>query len=118
MNSLNFNSDTKLVVSTVSGIKVSPKSIEGQIRAVIRLEGLSSLENTFVKVALKESTLNEKAKGYAGEFYGLFQIYTGTWKGYGCEGDIFNATDNTRCAVKIWRAEGFYPWQVYTDGLI
>jgi hypothetical protein len=103
---------------TSNGFELKLASVESQIRAVIRSEGLGYLENTFVKVAFYESTMNPNARGYAGPYYGLFQIYAGTWNGYRCEGDIFNIQENTRCAVKIWRVEGFQPWHVYTDGLI
>lgn len=99
-------------------LTVSQMSVEDQIRTTLRIEGLEHLSDTFIKVAFYESTMNPNARGYAGPYYGLFQIYTGTWNGYGCVGDIFNAMDNTACAVKIYRAEGLTPWEVYTDGLI
>ena len=75
-------------------------------------------QNMFYEIARYESTFNPKAVGYAGEFYGLFQIYSGTWDYTGCEGDIFNAIDNTKCAIKIQKQRGWTPWEVYTVGLI
>lgn len=105
-------------IESQPNFNVSVLSVEDQIRTTLRIEGLEHLSDTFIKVAFYESTLNPNARGYAGPYYGLFQIYTGTWNGYGCEGDIFNAMHNTACAVKIYRAEGLTPWEVYTDGLI
>lgn len=87
------------------------------IQSVFRKYG-QGVVNTMLAIAQKESSMNPGAKGYAGEFYGLFQIYTGTWSNYGCTGNIFNSWDNTRCAEKIYLARGFVDWEVYTRGLI
>lgn len=105
-------------ISNSPTLTVSRMSVEDQIRTTLRIEGLEHLSDTFIKVAFYESTMNPNARGYAGPYFGLYQIYTGTWNGYGCEGDIFNAIDNTSCAIKIYRAEGWSPWHVVSAGLV
>lgn len=81
--------------------------------------GYSTSEiDTWLFIAEKESMFQEDARGYAGAFYGVYQIYTGTWDWYGCEGDIFNAVDNIKCAIKIEQREGWYPWHAYTANFI
>lgn len=75
-------------------------------------------QELFVRIAEKESTMNPDAKGYAGNYFGLFQIYEGTWNYNNCTGNIFNPSDNIDCAIKVQQRSGWTPWQVYTDGLV
>lgn len=83
-------------------------------------QGYSSYEaNLFLRIAKGESTLNEKAVGYASndkvQYLGLFQIaYPSTWFGAGCSGDVYNPADNTACAFKVQKLQGWNAWEVYT----
>lgn len=52
-------------------------------------------------LAKHESTYNPAAVGGGGRWFGLLQIAPGTWRGYGCEGNIKNGADNMACAVRI-----------------
>ncbi len=101
----------------IKSIQLDFKSITiiEQIRQITAEAGYSESEqNLWVEIARLESTFNPSARGYAGNFFGLYQIFLGTWNGYGCQGDIFNSADNLRCAIKIERVEGFQPWEAYT----
>ncbi|RNF33823.1 transglycosylase SLT domain-containing protein [Paracoccus methylarcula] len=52
-------------------------------------------------LAKHESTYNPKAAGGGGKWFGLMQIAPGTWRSYGCNGNITNGADNMACAVRI-----------------
>lgn len=78
--------------------------------------------NLFLRIARGESTLNERAVGYAStdklQFLGLFQIaYPLTWNYSGCSGDVFNPVDNINCALKVQKQQGWHAWEVYTKGI-
>lgn len=98
-----------------------PTTYSGDIPSLIRAITASSgygyyEQERFVKIAQHESTMNPNAIGYATYngmgFYGLFQIYEGTWNGYGCSGNIYDPSDNTRCAITIQRSAGWNQWEV------
>lgn len=61
-------------------------------------------------VALNESTLDPSAYNPSGA-QGLFQIVGITWRHFKCEGDPFNAVDNTLCAKKIYEKNGLRDWE-------
>lgn len=99
-------------------VRVERISMPDLIRRMTSEAGYSNYEQyIWLKIAEGESTFNPSAKGYAGEYYGLYQIYIGTWNYNNCEGDIFNPVDNIRCAIRIQRKSGFTPWEVYTKGI-
>ncbi len=50
------------------------------------------------------------AKNPGSSATGLFQIISGTWRNYKCEGDVKNAADNITCAKKIKADSGTSPW--------
>lgn len=122
MNRINGNVPISIKVeyeTTPSQLTVLQIPIPDLIRSKTANAGYSySEQELFVRIAQKESTMNPDARGYAGNFFGLFQIYEGTWNYNGCTGNIFNASDNIDCAIRIQRASGWTPWQVYTDGLV
>lgn len=62
------------------------------------------------RVAEAESGFNPNARNPTSTAKGVFQILNGTWKAYGCTGDVLNAVDNINCARKIYDAEGTIPW--------
>jgi hypothetical protein len=41
---------------------------------------------------------------------GLLQILDGTWKQFGCTGDVFNPDDSMRCGIKIATISGLHHW--------
>lgn len=41
---------------------------------------------------------------------GVFQILPSSWKMWGCEGDIFNGIDNTKCAMQAYDRGFGYQW--------
>jgi hypothetical protein len=53
-------------------------------------------------VAKCESGFNAKAKNPNSSASGVFQIIRGTFKQFKCEGDVFSAEDNIKCARKIY----------------
>jgi hypothetical protein len=82
---------------------------------VLEWSGSLSKAKYFEWIARKESGCRPTAKGYAGPYYGLFQIHVNTWRGLGCTGSMKNAIDNTRCAFKkVLPAQGYGAWQVTT----
>ena len=64
-----------------------------------------------LEVAKAESGLNPKAKNPNSSATGIFQILTGTWKHFNCEGEPMNAEDNIVCAKKILEGQGLGAWQ-------
>lgn len=63
-----------------------------------------------VKVAQAESSFNPANKNPYSSASGLFQILTGTWKRYSCEGSVMDASDNIECARKIYDDDGTTQW--------
>lgn len=63
-----------------------------------------------VEVARAESRFYEKAKNPHSTAKGIFQILDGTWRAYGCTGNVLNAVDNIICARKIYDLDGTSPW--------
>jgi soluble lytic murein transglycosylase-like protein len=53
-------------------------------------------------VAKCESGFNPKAKNPNSTASGVFQIIKGTFKQFKCEGYVFDAEDNVKCARKIY----------------
>ena len=64
-----------------------------------------------LEVAKAESGLNPKAKNPNSSATGIFQILSGTWKHFSCEGEPVNAKDNILCAKKVLDGQGLGAWQ-------
>lgn len=58
------------------------------------------------KIAECESGLVPTAKSKTSSASGIFQIISGTWKHFSCEGDPFNYIDNINCARNIYESVG------------
>jgi hypothetical protein len=77
-----------------------------------------------LKVAYCESgnnckaPINPLAKNPNSSASGVFQIIKGTWKAYGCTGDVLNADDNIACAKKIYADSGTTPWNASRAGWV
>ena len=67
-------------------------------------------------IAKAESNLNPRAKNKRSTASGVFQIIAGTWYSNDCVGDKWNWKDNTDCAIKILKNQGYYAWEVYNTG--
>jgi hypothetical protein len=63
-----------------------------------------------LQVAIAESQLVETAKSPKSTAKGIFQVLDGTWRAYGCTGDVLKAEDNIACAKVIHSIDGFAPW--------
>lgn len=63
-----------------------------------------------VRIAAAESSFIPTAKNPASTATGIFQILSGTFKSYKCDGVQSNASDNIACARKIYNKEGTAPW--------
>lgn len=61
-------------------------------------------------VALNESGFDPMAASGTGP-KGVFQIANQTWAGYKCTGNVYNASDNIKCARKIYDANGLTDWR-------
>ncbi len=61
-------------------------------------------------IALAESGLNPLAKNPGSSASGVFQILKSTWVDAGCEGDVFVAENNIKCAQKLYTVSGTTPW--------
>lgn len=97
----------KVHVPVVQGASVE------QIRSVLISQGLAEWEaDRMLLIAKYESGYN--AGAYNSEYgaSGVFQIIPGTWSGYNCQGNIYNAIDNTICAVRVLRGGGWNQWAV------
>lgn len=68
-----------------------------------------------VDVARAESQFVPTAKNPKSTAKGVFQILDGTFKHYKCDGNVLNASDNIRCARKIYDHEGTEPWNSSKD---
>jgi len=71
--------------------------IEAQIWEMARKYELEY--DRFLGLAMCESTLNQDAKGKAGEI-GIYQFLPSTFSDY-CDGDIFNPNNQIECAAKM-----------------
>lgn len=60
--------------------------------------------------------IDPTAKNPSSTASGVFQILKGTWKAYGCTGDVFNEDDNIACARKIYDDSGTTPWDASRGG--
>lgn len=95
----------------VEGVKRAKKPL-----TALQLANLALITSEFpdapimVKIAEAESTYNATAKNPKSSASGLFQILTSTWKGAGCQGDVFDAESNIACARKLYTTSGTKPW--------
>lgn len=62
-----------------------------------------------MEVARAESGFNPLAKNKHSTASGVFQFIRSTWA-ENCEGDVFNADDNVRCAVRMIGEGGIRHW--------
>lgn len=77
------------------------------IRKIVKAYGLTE-GRTAVHVAFCESSHDPgKTNGKGSTASGLFQIIRGTWDGYHCTGNPFNADDNIACSYKLYQADGW-----------
>lgn len=72
---------------------------------------LSPTEIRFKKIMKCESNGNPKATNSLSSAKGLYQILDGTWQSSGCTGDPFDPDDNTRCAYKVLKIQGWAAWE-------
>lgn len=56
---------------------------------------------TIARISMCESSQNPKARNKRSSAKGLFQFTDKTWNAY-CDGDVFDASDNTRCFLKLY----------------
>lgn len=61
-------------------------------------------------IARSESRFNPKARNPTSSAKGLYQIVNGTWKDHNCTGNVLNAEDNIKCAVKLHDKNGTRDW--------
>ncbi|HLI70003.1 MAG TPA: peptidoglycan-binding protein [Ktedonobacteraceae bacterium] len=88
----------------------TPAYTQAQIISIIKsVFGNNNLGNQAVSVARCESSLNPNAVNPSSDAEGLFQIIPSTWRAYG-SGNIFNPTDNSKAALKIYREQGHNSW--------
>lgn len=105
----------KFTIAKQSNIKAGYISTPDLIYRLATENGYSDFyARRFVAIAFHESTFNPTIKGYAGEFYGLLQIYIPTWYQNNCTGNILNPVANIRCGFRIQRSSGWTPWTTYT----
>jgi len=94
------------------------KDVIDQIRCIGEALGRDNHTiSQMIEIARAESQFNEKAKNPNSTAKGVFQIISSTWKHNKCDGDIFKAEDNIRCAYKIQERSGFNQWEVFTNGV-
>ena len=92
------------------------KNIEHPITATTTLRIKQMVADEFpdapimVHIADSESQFIPWADNPNSTAYGVFQILSGTWKDYGCEGDRGDPEDNIACARIIYDADGTSPW--------
>ena len=72
--------------------------------------GVGNAAPRLIQIAKCESGFNPSAKNPRSSASGIFQIIDGTWRSNGCVGNVFNAEDNVRCAIKIYQRRGTQPW--------
>jgi len=122
------NATDQVALTATGGIIVSPAKAgttgksqatvsKEAVRAYIGPEGVKqAIEAEFGPghimywVAVNESELDPLAESGTGP-EGVFQIARQTWRNYKCEGDVFNAADNIKCARKIYDANGLTDWR-------
>lgn len=94
------------------------KDVIDQIRCIGEALGKDNHTiSQMIEIARAESQFNEKAKNKTSSAAGVFQIISSTWKHNKCDGDIFKAEDNIRCAYKIQERSGFNQWEVFINGV-
>lgn len=82
-------------------------------RQMIVLEfGKSSVMKDIAKA---ESRFDPLAKNPDSSAKGLYQILDGTWKDYGCLGNVLDARDNIACARIIYDKSNTQPWLASKD---
>mgnify|MGYP001614729542 FL=1 len=64
-----------------------------------------------LNVAKAESGFNPNAKNPNSSAKGIFQIISGTWKHFECQGEPMNAKNNISCAKKVLEGQGLGAWQ-------
>ncbi len=103
-----------IALSPVRGSISEPATVSKKQTATTSIEAMvaSAFPNdpVMVRIAWAESRMRPEAKNPASTASGVFQILRGTWAGYECTGDPFNASDNIACAKKIYEKEGTRPW--------
>lgn len=67
-------------------------------------------EPIMLAVARSESRLNPLAKNPRSTAKGIFQILDGTWEDCGCSGNPYVASDNIKCARKVYEKQGLAAW--------
>lgn len=67
-------------------------------------------EPVMIRIADAESDFCTNNVNPESSARGCFQILKGTWKAYGCIGDVMNVNDNIRCARIIFDRDGTVPW--------
>lgn len=79
--------------------------------------GNPALANTMARIALAESGGNVDAHNASGAS-GLWQIMvpSNNWAIPGGASNVYNAMDNARAAVAIYKAQGLHAWSTYTSG--
>lgn len=109
--------DTVLVASvgTPQASKQPPTGVSGSNRTYPDSEVAQAILEAFPDapimywVAVNESGLDPNIANPSGA-KGLFQITGGTWRGSGCTGNVFNATDNIKCARKLYDKNHLSDW--------
>lgn len=97
----------KRVGDRTKNIKVSPEEVT-RVTALIRATFPDA--PIMLQVAIAESNLDCGVRNPGSSASGCFQILKGTWRDYGCIGDVFKAEDNIACARKIYDRDGTRPW--------
>ncbi len=80
----------------------------GEINTEVAVQALA--------IAQCESTMNASVKNKNSSASGVFQIINGTFTGYKCVGNVFDANDNIACAVKIYKSN--HSWKQWSCGKI
>lgn len=85
-------------------------TIPSLISRYTAVHGVSGASQKLIAIAYCESKYNPYAANPSSSAKGIFQILDGTWRVYGCTGDVYNNHDNIDCAIKIYKRSGFSPW--------
>ncbi len=85
------------------------------VQSTLNNSGLSSLEiATLLDIQTKENLNCHYDYGIENPYAtGCFQILPSTWGFAGCTGDMLNPIDNTNCAIRVYKVQGFRAWAVY-----
>lgn len=97
----------KRVGDRTKNIKVSP----GEVTRVTNLI-LATFPDApiMVSIASAESGFDCGVRNPGSSASGCFQILKGTWRDYGCIGDVLDVEDNIACARKLYDKDGTRPW--------